>query len=434
MSTAHAALLLGAFGADFQAESLINATNVFKINTPGCNSGSIHQIPGHGDFFIGRLPISKTGTKRDPPPGNFGCMMDGWQLGLLQMHDWSSLSLNVVQTVLWPNAHDSSFPKTPIQNGKYVLDSAYDPTVALLDGELWVSFECAGTGFFTSSCIGPLVGSVGKWTLDLSRTTIAVTPPTANKAASVPKICSFKGASYLWYDYFRTDEGYIEARGVTLKKDSSGRMWAAGHLESMPMDDPSAVRVWKPAGSDSSIADVFMIEPIKGVGGTEHLLVFAGIGGAGCSSPGSNVSGCYRIAVGRTNFALGQDTANEVTLNQSLLPGNPMEYSKEMTRPSGQKLLYAHFLDPHASGDPGYPIPGGFEGLILQRDAAKPFFGLTSPCDQQSKPFPNWGDRGMECLASCGGIGGKSSFNTPCADNGGKADAGRAYDTPYCCK
>ena len=117
-------------------------------------------------------------------------------------------------------------------------------------------------------------------------------------------------------------------------------------------------------------------------------------------------------------------------LDGSRLPGNAQEYAKELTEPDGTKLLYAHFLDPRSS--PGFPIPNGFEGLIIPRDQDSAFWALTNPCDS-SKPYPDWGDRAMQCLPSCGGLGGTSSFNTPC-DSNGKVDIGKAYDVPYCCQ
>jgi hypothetical protein len=123
----------------------------------GCNDDNIHQIPGHLDYFTGRIPINRDGNgKRLPSPGNFGCEnFHGWRLGLLKM-DWDSHKLSFVKILLDPNAHDDNAPKTPIQGGKFVLDSTYDATAAVLNGEIWLSYECAGVGFGTASCMSPL--------------------------------------------------------------------------------------------------------------------------------------------------------------------------------------------------------------------------------------------------------------------------------------
>lgn len=58
--------------------------------------------------------------------------------------------------------------------------------------------------------------------------------------------------------------------------------------------------------------------------------------------------------------------------------------------------------------------------------------GVTSSCDPATQPAPVWGEKGGQCLASCGQVGGTSAFTTPCEQNG-KVDAGPAYDVAYCC-
>lgn len=392
----------------------------------------MHQIPGAMDYFVGRLTMSEsTPGTRDPPPGSFDCSGTQQQLGLVKVTDWNTLEFKFIKTLLWPNARDDRFPKTPIQNGKYVLDSVYDPTVALLDGELWVSYECCGAGMATSSCISPLTGSTGDWDLDLSRTTIVVVATDYKKAASVPKIFSFQQKNYMWFDYFKTDQHYIEARGVEIQKDGNGRFWAAGHSDSLNMDDPATRTVWQPSGQDNQIADVFAVAPTPD---GRHLIVSAGIGGSGCEAPSSKANACYRLAVGRTNFPLGQNLANEVTLDGSTLPGNPMEYAKLIAiQNGGPTVMAAHYLDPDSYHNTGFKIPGGFNGVVLSKetDFEKKFWGITNPCNSNQK-FPDWGDRATKCLPSCGGLGGLSSYNEPCSSHG-KQDKGQAYDAPYCC-
>ena len=427
---------------------------VVRIDSPGCNSCAFHQVPGHPDYFVTRLPISASGGKRDPPPGNFGCIMDGWQLALLHMDDWSTHSLSYVKTLLWPNAHDGRFPKTAVQDGKYVIDSAYDPTVALLNNgtsaELWVSFECAGQNFpGTASCMGPLTnsgvggggGDPGAWELDLSRTQLVVAG-TPSIAASVPKIFSFNamhpggGAgstaqkSYMWFDHFTTTPkpGRIEARAVELQADpATGRFWAAGKGGTMDVDDAEAITVWQPSGADSGgVADVFAID-VTADG--RQLLVLAGLGPKGCDNPAGPGRGCYRVAVARANFARGERLADEDLVDGAALPGNAQEYARFMAQPDGSRLLYASFQSPRSN--PGYAIPGpACEGLLLNHSAADPGF-WSDPCRAEGKQYPDWGRRGRECRPSCGGLHGTSSSDTPCA--GGKRDMGKAWDVPYCC-
>lgn len=54
-------------------------------------------------------------------------------------------------------------------------------------------------------------------------------------------------------------------------------------------------------------------------------------------------------------------------------------------------------------------------------------------CDPAAQPAPDWGVKNGQCLRSCGGLGGTSSYPTPCAEHG-TVDAGAAYDVPFCCK
>ena len=241
-------------------------------------------------------------------------------------------------------------------------------------------------------------------------------------AASVPKIFSFLTRNYMWFDYFRTSHpGYIEARGIELRQDDDGRFWAAGKSDTMGVEDPSAITVWQPSGSDGGVADVFGIDVVD-----KELLVTAGVGPLGCDEPSAPVKGCYRVAVARTNFATGQHLANENMLGGNTLPGNAQEYAKFMVQPNGSKLLYAHFLG--GRSNPGYAIPSGCEGLVLSHDADPGFW--SNPCGPD-KHYPDWGPRDRECLPSCGGLHGTSGSDTPCA--GGTRDMGKAWDTPYCC-
>jgi hypothetical protein len=83
-----------------------------------------------------------------------------------------------------------------------------------------------------------------------------------------------------------------------------------------------------------------------------------------------------------------------------------------------------------------WPAASGLFDRALQAMAsgAKPATPPAAPtCDPKTQPAPHWGVKNGQCLPSCGGLGGTSSFATPCAQNG-KVDAGAAHDVPYCCK
>ena len=418
-----------------------------RFNLPmfGCNDDNIHQIPGEPDYFVGRIPISADASgHRLPPPGNFGCQTDQtWALGLLQMNFTTQpFTLSFVKLLLWPNAFDASFPTTPIQGGKYVLNSAYDATVVATDaGELWVSFESAGQGFPTSSCAGPLTsGPIEATSLDLSRTSIVVLG-TPHAAASVPKLLSLTGSLYLYFDWFLLGPGYLQQMGVAVSIDAQGMMWAMGHSDSMSLNDPDAVLLWRPSprssAIDNAIADVFMVTADLG-GNSSFVFALGAVGGEGCRAPTVTPAGCYRAAVARSNFPLGEGAFQELQLdpNGTILPANAMEYFKAMTVSGGEyggtPILYGNFFDPR--GPPGVQWAEGYSGFPVP--AAPAFWtGLPSPCSGSQQP-PNWGERAGVCLQSCGalgaGIAGLAGQIQSCA-RVGMRDVGVAYDTPHCC-
>ena len=424
--------------------AVVCQNKIYNISMFGCNDDNIHQIPGYPDYFVGRIPISvDSDGRRLPPPGNFGCQTAGaWGLGLLKM-EWTSPSftMSFVKLLLWPNALDGRFPKTPIQNGKYVLNSAYDATIILHEEEYWLSFECAGQGFATSSCAGPLTpGPIESASIDLARTSIVVLG-TYHVAASVPKIFPFNNELYMFFDWFLLGPGYLQQMGVRVRTDGPDRrMWAVGHSDSMPCNDNAAICVWRPSPRNdmlaNAITDVFMVVP--GGATAQFLFALGAVGGAGCSAPRMAPSGCYRAAVSRSNFALGEHSFEELALDSTgtILPGNPMEYFKQMTinggPDAGNDILYGQFLDERSR--PGVLFPSGFRGFPRPGNASF-WTGAPSPCPP-SRPAPDWGDRAGVCVRSCGalgaGIAGVVSFDTTCVRNGMR-DLGCAYDVPHCC-
>lgn len=189
----------------------------YAIQTLGCNNVATHQIPGFPDMFASRLGITTDDDgNREPTPGTMTCDWVDERLILAQMN-WETKELTYVATLLDSNDNDDNFPYTPIQDGKYIIGSAYDPTVVEFEGELWVSFECAGKNMGgTSSCIGPMGNNPGAdSTIDLSRTTVVIegSPRDGSSeilAATVPKIFVHGGILFMFYDAFLTgDKGTI---------------------------------------------------------------------------------------------------------------------------------------------------------------------------------------------------------------------------------
>lgn len=413
----------------------------------GCNDDTLSQVPSAPDFFVGRVPVHKEKAGRslpELPPGSLGsCDTLGghFGLGLFRMN-WTSFGLTYTKILAWPNAPLS------IMDGRVRLTSLYDPTVAIIDGEIWISFECVGFPFlYASSCAGPLLkGPVEHSSLDLERTSLIV-QAARNVAASVPKIFAHGRGHYLWFDFFLTEANYIEQRGIELAKDSRGRLFARGsdNASTIPTDHLSTVRVWSPRRAknplSSHIADVYSVTSVDGI-----LLVTAGVGGASCPGPRNEPLGCYRLAVARTPFPLGEDTAPEFQLSPNALPGNSMEYGRVMTVPNvsgilaaaaGQLLLYAYFLTGRGNKtatNPGFPIPAGY--IAFPRPNDPKFWGEQYPCSPAQRRSGRWGVRSGKCLRSCAsladGIVGVKASNSSCI-RAGMQSLGVAFDTPYCC-
>jgi len=355
------------------------------------------------------------------------------------MH-WANFSLSFAKMLAWPNA------SLPIMDNAVQLTSLYDPTVAVLDGEIWISFECVGFPFlYPSSCMGPLLeGPLEHSSLDLTRTSLVV-QATATTAASVPKIFAHGRGHYLWFDFFLTEASYIEQRGIELAKDSHGRMFAKGsaNASTIPVDHPSMVRIWSPREAkdplSNHIADVFSVTAFGG-----QLLITAGVGGASCPGPRSQPLGCYRLAVARTSFPLGEDTANEWQLRPDALPGDSMEYGRVMRVPNGSGtpaagslLLYAYFLAPRGNGtaaNPGRSVPGGY--IAFPRPSDPEFWSEEDPCSPAQRRGGGWGARGGRCVRSCAnlaaGVAGAKASNASCV-RAGMRSLGVAFVAAHCC-
>jgi hypothetical protein len=194
--------------------------------------------------------------------------------------------------------------------------------------------------------------------------------------------------------------------------------------------------VWAKNATDSltnNIVDLYHVF-VDG----DVVFATAGVGGCKggtCSGPGDDMSkvGCYRPAIGRSNFPLGPFDYVLNDLNASSLPSNSHEYAKVIVDPrTNATNLYGQFLG--SRPPPGYSLPKGFQAIPVPNTGAlnADFFGLTpSPCSG-NQPSPDWGERAGRCIKSCGQLGGQASYVDPCY-NHGRLDVGVAYDTPFCC-
>jgi hypothetical protein len=206
-----------------------------------CNtSGAFSQIPGQPDLFVGR----------------------GWSIGSLEdchkpaSHMLPFLALFKMDWQRHMLVMQHYLVKPPVKiPGGVELRAAYDPSVALYKGDLWVAFECAVPGV-VSSCVAPLTRDLSS--LDLSRFSVAAIgilgPHGPNRqivcllSASAPTLLSYGGKLYLYWqaDYFdnQAPENHLTSRGMQLEEDGHGHLWGWARAASRCRPTTRASPVW----------------------------------------------------------------------------------------------------------------------------------------------------------------------------------------------
>jgi hypothetical protein len=335
--------VVDAFG---QAASML-AENGIEFSVPNtCNSTVFAQIPGHRDYFLGRIR------------GNGGpCPSSQRELpgvALFQM-DWSSHTLNFRRVVVQPSTMISAGRK-PTR-----IHHAYDPSVAAYRGELWVAFECA-TGA-SSTCVGPLDWNTG--TIDPRRITEAVRGVDADPrsgfayTASTPNIFVFGGRLYVYWSAIKirkADHNWeqITIRGMELREEPAGlrRMWGAGSGEA-PVAAYDPARNIEVAGLDPADPYSNQSIDIKGVYIDENnIYLMTSLGGKGpgeaatCVNGRGTSHGCWRLQIFRSSNPLQPDGFNRHPLIAPKLPLNPASYQRSFVAPDGTLYVVGGFKNP----------------------------------------------------------------------------------------
>jgi hypothetical protein len=337
---------LALFSAPQEAKAQV--ANYQPVSVPGCNATSLAQIPGTTDMFVGRELVNTTSD---------GCSGSTWGLWVFRF-DWQTQTFATVKPLLVP--FNAGFGGIPLNNQKGFLNTAYDATVADVGGELWVAFECSGTGsaFPTntvSSCAAPM--SRGDYTIDLNRLTVVIAgvPDSATAtgySASVPKIFTYQGVPYLYWtavEFRKANSGdaatRIATRGVQLTRNSNGLLWVANTQSSFPANLGDEVYGSSADGQVGDLADGFDVKVIDG-----RLLLTSGAGATGCVSPLSPLFGCYRLQIRTAATPLGNHIYNGAVVNNVQLPFNPQEYGRFAQDPSGNWHIFGAFLTPSTTG------------------------------------------------------------------------------------
>lgn len=328
--------------------AMAQVANFQPVSVPGCNATTLAQIPGTTDMFVGRRMINFSSSD--------GCSGTSLAVVLLRF-DWQTQQFTYIKDLVNP----ASGIGVAAQPGT-TINAAYDPTIADVNGELWMTFECAGSGGalsggFASSCAVPV--SRGDYTADLSRLNVIVAAvptaaPAPGRSASVPKIFVYQGVPYLYWSAveFRRVAGTgaevftrIATRGTQLTRNANGMLWPVNRQSALPADQGDEVLGTSADGSVGDLADGFDVKVIDG-----RLLMTSGAGTTGCISPLSPLFGCYRLQIRTATTPLGNHVYNNAVVDNIQLPFNPHEYGRFAQDPSGAWHIFGAFLTPSTTG------------------------------------------------------------------------------------
>jgi len=320
--------------------------NITPVSAPGfCNAVAFEQIPGNPSYFVGRRLINTTSD---------ACSGTNWALSLFQMN-WSSHTLSFVRDLLVPPVTFSSQAIT--------INSSYDPTITLFNGQLWIAFECINDGTIgADSCVAPMSSS--DFSIDTSRATVVVKGEdltTGQYSASVPKIFIYQGQPYLYWSVSHSApaaNGQIltdtTTRGARLSQEVSGyqRLWVAGsgNVPVQTLDGSFTTEVLGTIASSSisnNVADSYDVDVVG-----NNIYLTSAVGGRGCTDQVSPAYACYRLAIRSASSPLSQDIFNGSYLSNTALPFNPHGYSKFVVDPSGNQYILGYYNSPIPNGSP----------------------------------------------------------------------------------
>lgn len=317
-----------------------------------CNSVVFAQIPGHPDYFLGRI--------RGNPGSCLSTERQLWGIALFRM-DWNTNTLIFRKEVFRP----STVVSAGVSAGATAVrvHHSFDPSVVSYKGELWVAFECA-TGH-TSTCVGPLDWNTAS--IDPSRTTVVVQGNDADPrsgllySASVPNIFVFHNRLYVYWSAVRIRRAgriwrQITIRGMQLAQEPSGRrrIWGAGS-PGVPVASHDPARNVEVLGLNPADPYANQSADVKGVyADRNYVYLITSLGGTGpdgratCLNPRGTSFGCYRMQIFRSPSPLGRDVFNPHPLVSPMLPLNPAAYQRPFTAPGGTLRILGMFYNAKA--------------------------------------------------------------------------------------
>ncbi|HEY8948807.1 MAG TPA: hypothetical protein VIM56_07970 [Rhizomicrobium sp.] len=359
------------FASDIGARKI----SLTKDGEPTCNASDYAQVPDHPRFFIGRI-------RQGALSGN--CSGGDWTLALFEMNPAGD-NISFVRSIL-------DLPSPISDNG--MLSGALDPSITKFNQRLWISFECHvsyGKKPGVKSCAGPFDFEKG---IDAAHVSVIandrdIYPHEPNYyAALVPKIFSFEGKMYMYWDAVQIERKTgkwqsITTRGAQLKIDRNGLISVIGSNGApIAAADPNlTVEVLGVDPNDprsDRIADTFGVFPTK-----KNIFVTAALGGTDrdsknyCFKPSSPVEGCYRLSLFSTSSPLVPHTLNQHPVTPKLLddhdlPANSGEYTRIVTGESGQLFLMGKYHAASTTAGRGSFLPEGYWRYPIELTNSKP--------------------------------------------------------------
>jgi hypothetical protein len=337
-----------------------------NVTMTGCNAVSNFQIPGQINLFIGRASFDPTGhpiASNCSTPASQEALAARRQGLVLNQMDWTTHVFSIVKPLL--ATQQSALTGGPLKG--YTVRSAYDPSIALFNGQYWVSFECIieNTSFGTSSCLAAFNNTTQ--TIDPASIHVVVgqtkTSSTTHTGAAVPALLVYGGNLYMYWSAVTNQNGTfirIGIRAAQLQADANGYYWLKGANGKVAHSlDPTSVEVWSPVVGDPLSDTAADLKALWS--NSSGIIAVASLGGSGCAKSGP-LPGCWRMGIGRAAGPLMSFNSGPL-LDAPLLPTNGQDYTRPMQLATGGYGLMGVFFAPANNGFSNLrPVPPNWPG------------------------------------------------------------------------
>jgi hypothetical protein len=361
----------------------------------GCNATSLAQVPDSAELFLGRQLLTADGqvagitgpndcSGGNPDNQSTGKIFNRWALTLSKL-DWTTHKLTLAKVLLDTSIDPATKRSRAILSGGpmrgAVIRSAYDANVVRFREQYFIVYECAlenGKPFAvqgTSSCISAYDARLQ--TIDLARTLVIVSgaqiSASSFNAAAVPELLVYRNRLFLYWSALSIENGRfagVSIRGAELLV-IQGQVSVKGATGPVvhSLDEPATIRVWAADPAEplsSTTADLRALWVAN-----DSIVVAASLGGSGCTAPSSDVPGCFRLALVKSDMALADNAFGRGYRVNAPLPSNAQEYTRPIRDPTGAYWFVGHYLRPGANGvSSANPMPNATFWKQYKSDSA----------------------------------------------------------------